>query len=769
MSTRVFWLIATFSIFVLLVAACGGGTVQEAAQQAQEQAQQAAEEVQEAAEQTQEQVEQAVETTAGCDDPIGCVTVAPGEPLKIASALVIAGPNATLGLDSQYGVQIAIQDKGQVLGHDIELVPEDGGCSAEGGQTAATKIASDESIVAVIGHNCSSSCTPAAPIYNDAGLTMISPSCTAPALTAPATHIASFLRTAHNDNVQGRVMAEFVYNELGLRSAATIHDGSPYAEQLQQVFADVFTELGGQISAQEAVNVGDTDMRPVLTSIATGQPDIIYYPIFIAEGGFVTTQAKEIAGLENTVLAGADGMISPVFIEAAGDAAENMYISGPDLSFSGSRYENFKTAYTEISGENLLSAFHAHAYDAANMIFAAIEQVAQTDAEGNTIIGRQALRDALYGTTNFDGITGLLSCNENGDCADPKIAVNQIQNGAYVSIYQGGEFIADTAMAETEEQTMESEHAGDMMAVEIEPISIAVVMPSSTTDLAWSQAMFDALTHLQAAAGGEDVVQISFTESMFNVTDAAAALRDYAADGNDIVIAHGTQYGTSMFEIAPDFPDTTFAWGTATDTGESEGLTNVFAYEARAEQGGYVNGVLAANLSEAGVIGIVGPVEAGDAKLYIDGFVQGAQAANPDITVNISYTGSFGDTALAAEAANTHISAGADVLTGSAQQVVGAIGVASDKGVPWMGTQSDQSPLAPDIVVSSQLYVWDDVLLDIIKKHQAGELGGTVYALTLENGGLKMLYSDSLPSEAVEAAKQTEADIASGAITVTVE
>ena len=81
-------------------------------------------------------------------------------------------------------------------------------------------------------------------------------------------------------------MAEFVYNELGLRSAATIHDGSPYAEQLQQVFADVFAELGGTITAQEAVNVGDTDMRPVLTSIATGAPDIIYYPIFIAEGGF---------------------------------------------------------------------------------------------------------------------------------------------------------------------------------------------------------------------------------------------------------------------------------------------------------------------------------------------------------------------------------------------------------------------------------------------------------------------------------------------------
>ena len=273
------------------------------------------------------------EMAATCEDPLGCVTVEPGDPLKIASALVIAGPNAPLGIDTQVGVEIAIAQRGQVAGHDVELIAEDGGCSAEGGQTVATKIASDDTILGVVGHNCSSSCTPAATIYNDAGVTMISPSCTAPALTGEGTHVESFLRTAHNDNIQGRVMAEFVYNELGLRSAATIHDGSPYAEQLQQVFADTFVEMGGTITAQEAVNVGDTDMRPVLTSIASGAPELLYYPIFIAEGGFITAQAKEIAGLEETILAGADGMQSPQFIEAAGPAAQNMYLSGPDLSF----------------------------------------------------------------------------------------------------------------------------------------------------------------------------------------------------------------------------------------------------------------------------------------------------------------------------------------------------------------------------------------------------------------------------------------------------
>ncbi len=306
----------------------------------------------------------------------------------------------------------------------------------------------------------------------------------------------------------------------------------------------------------------------------------------------------------------------------------------------------------------------------------------------------------------------------------------------------------------------------DANAGGIAPIRIAIVMPSTITDLAWSQAMYDSLLRIQESAGGPDVVEIAYTENMFNVTDAAAAIRDYAADGYNLVLAHGTQYGTSLFEIAPDFPETSFAWGTATDTGSELGLTNVFAYEARAEEGGYVNGVLAAGITESGVLGVVGPVEAGDAKLYIDGFVAGAEATNPDVQVNISYTGSFGDTALAAEAASTHIQAGADVLTGSAQQVVGAIGVAAEQGVPWMGTQSDQSPLAPDTVIATQLFDWDGVVLDMITKHQSGTFGGTAYALSLENGGLVMQFADSLDAAAVAAATDAEQQIVSGAVDV---
>ncbi|MEM7133574.1 MAG: BMP family protein [Chloroflexota bacterium] len=328
---------------------------------------------------------------------------------------------------------------------------------------------------------------------------------------------------------------------------------------------------------------------------------------------------------------------------------------------------------------------------------------------------------------------------------------------------------AESEVAPEATEAPAEEGADESMDGEMEPIRIAIVMPSATTDLAWSQSIFDALLQIQEEAGGEDVVEIAFSEGMFVVTDAAAALRDYAADGYNLVIAHGTQYGSSLFEIAPDFPETSFAYGTATDVGSESGLTNVFAYEARAEEGGYVNGVLAASISESGIIGVVGPVEAGDAKLYIDGFVAGVEATNSDAVVNISYTGSFGDTALAAEAANVHIDAGADVLTGSAQQVVGAIGVAKEAGVPWLGTQSDQSSLAPEIVVSSQLYDWVPALQDMITRHQSGEMGGVAYKLTIADGGLVMSYADGLDEAAVAAAEEANAAIAAGELAVEVE
>ena len=372
-----------------------------------------------------------------CEDELGCVTYAPGEPIRIASALVITGPDAQLGLDSQYGVEIAIEDAGEVAGHPVELQAEDDGCNAEGGQAAGQKIVSDPTIIGVIGTSCSGAGVPMSEVISEAGYAMVSPSNTAPSLTGPdQAWNPGYLRTAHNDKVQGAAMASYAYNELGLQSAAAIHDGDPYTEGLANAFAQSFEDLGGTVVEFTAVNKGDTDMRPVLTSVAAaGPPEFLYYPVFTAECAFLTKQAKEVAGLENTQLSAADGCISDAAAEAIGEPGEGMLFSGPDISFSGTEYEVFKVSYKNKYGTDTLSVFHAHAYDAANMLFDCIEQVADTEDDGTTHIGRQALRDCLYDTSGFSGLTGTLNCDQYGDCADPKISVSELQGGEYVKIW----------------------------------------------------------------------------------------------------------------------------------------------------------------------------------------------------------------------------------------------------------------------------------------------------------------------------------------------
>jgi branched-chain amino acid transport system substrate-binding protein len=363
---------------------------------------------------------------AKCEDPIGVVVIKPGEPIHIACWMVVAGPDASLGTDTKRGVEIAVDDRGgKLLGHPIKISVQDTGCNAEGGQAAATKLASDPTIVAAVGSNCSSEAKPGAPILWKAGIATVSPSNTAPYLTDPkrGPEYDGYLRTAHNDKVQGAVAAEFAYKKLGVRRAATIHDGSVYAEQLQAVFAETFKKLGGTITAQEAVAPTDTDMRPVLTKIATGKPEFLYYPIFIAAGGHITRQAKEVAGLEKIPLMGADGIFSPDFYKAAGEAAIGMYHSSPDFSAFAGGYKDFLQKHQKKYGEKPLAPFHAHAYDAALMIFAAIEKVAKKQPDGSLCIGRKALRDALYATKNLKGLTGTITCDPYGDCADPRIAV----------------------------------------------------------------------------------------------------------------------------------------------------------------------------------------------------------------------------------------------------------------------------------------------------------------------------------------------------------
>ena len=317
---------------------------------------------------------------------------------------------------------------------------------------------------------------------------------------------------------------------------------------------------------------------------------------------------------------------------------------------------------------------------------------------------------------------------------------------------------AEAAAAAAQEAAAAATDTDDAEMMDAEPLRAAVVTPSAENDLAFSQSIVDALHRMEEAGL---LSEIAISPGLFIVEDAGLALRDYAEDGYDLVIAHGSQYGGLLEAIAPDFPDTAFAWGTSVET---FGQPNISAYTTASDEGAYAMGLAAAVIAGGAPVGIIGPIEVGDAKLYVDGFQAGVEAGEG--TANAVYTQNFGDVQLAAEAARSFIGNGAAVLTGTAQMTVGAIGVAREQGIPWFGTQSNQTTVGPEVVVANQVYKWDVVLDDLVRDIQAGTYGGNSYLINFANGGLVIEYNDAydLPAAARSAIEDAVAGFADGSL-----
>jgi branched-chain amino acid transport system substrate-binding protein len=366
---------------------------------------------------------------ADCSTAPGCVEVAAGEPIQIGTLLSISGDTKNLGLDSQYGAALALDyldgtfdgTMGQVAGHDVTMVNEDDGCSADGGQKGATTIAANPQIVGVIGTSCSSASLGVADkILSEKGIVTISPSATNPALTTEGTHQPYYFRTAHNDRIQAAVVSDFALQKLSAQTAATIHDESPYTQGLTDGYKANFEAGGGQVTSEDAVNSADKDFKSLLTQIAQNAPDVIYAPDFNPACALIAKQKATTSGLENTTLLGSDGCSDASYTDIAGPAADGVYLSGPDLtSFSGGDFyaNELIPAYVDQYGSQPLSVFHAHAFDAMNVLVLAIEDTAVQNDDGSLTINRVALRDAVQNTTDYQGVIGTITCTPEGDCA----------------------------------------------------------------------------------------------------------------------------------------------------------------------------------------------------------------------------------------------------------------------------------------------------------------------------------------------------------------
>ncbi|MXZ20064.1 MAG: ABC transporter substrate-binding protein [Caldilineaceae bacterium SB0665_bin_25] len=366
--------------------------------------------------------------------PLGTVVVGGGEEIQIRAlgTLTRAGD---LGVPSQRGVALAVADYGPIKGHGVSMgAGLDSLCSAEGGAAAADTVLGDGQVVGVVGTSCSVAAAAASPILSEAGLVMVAPSTTSPSLTsdlrgnAGANYHAGYHRVASNDLYQAEAVADFVYNELGLRKMAAVHDGDPYTSGLTAAFKAAFEELGGTV-AVAMVNKGDTDMLPVLTEIAAASPEGLFLPIFPEEAGAILLQSGAVEGLAGLARIGGGGLLVSDFL--ALPESEGFYFAGPALDFgsnvngaTGRSGDELNAAYQERYGEHSTSAYLAHAYDATTILLRAIEEVAV--AAGDALyIDRAKLREALGGTSGFSGIIGTISCDGFGDCGTGRVQISQ--------------------------------------------------------------------------------------------------------------------------------------------------------------------------------------------------------------------------------------------------------------------------------------------------------------------------------------------------------
>ncbi|MCQ3803548.1 MAG: branched-chain amino acid ABC transporter substrate-binding protein [bacterium] len=371
------------------------------------------------------------------DGSLGTVEVAPGEAVQIRSVYTNPGDIALLGNSAEKAIVFAVEDYGTIHGFDVNLgVGLDDMCSPEGGMITGSLVIAEGDVVGVVGTNCSAAAAEASPLLTSAGLVLISPSNTAPSLTSDlagnegGSHFPGYYRTAHNDLIQGEAVAHFLYGE-GVSSAAVVHDGGPYTMGLATAFSDAFEEHGGVITGTWEVDRKDEDLVPVLTEIAEGEPEALFFPIFFPTGGFLVEQAAEMPAFADTVLAAADGLLSDQFLSLP--ETEGMFVSGPDARLgdntnqsTGVSAPQLKARLEEVEGQPPTNAFWGHAYDATVLLLDAVTAASYIRAEDSTlVIDRAGLREYLDNLSGFHGVSGILACDEFGDCGASRVVIHE--------------------------------------------------------------------------------------------------------------------------------------------------------------------------------------------------------------------------------------------------------------------------------------------------------------------------------------------------------
>lgn len=356
-----------------------------------------------------------------------------GNTIVIGIGAPLTQGTVAIGQGIKRGVELAVEtmnnsEEASELGIFFKTSEGDDQGDPKTGVNAANTFASDRSVIGVVGHYNSGVTIPASKVYLDNGITMVSPGATSPNVTAQG--FKNVFRTCATDAVQGPAGADAAL-ALGYKTAVVIDDSTPYGEGLAQEFAKTYKAGGGTIHFEAKTQDKDTDFNALVTRMKAANPDIVYYAGLYNAGALLTKQMKD-AGL-NVPIMGGDGLYDLEYIRLAGGMAEGDYTFSVGLPVSMLPLaEQFEKDYAAKFGGQEIGAFDAYAYDAAMAIMKAVLEVARE--QGASAVTSPAGREAVMEATanvSFEGVTGPVSFDENGDTNNKTVTLYKVVNGQW--------------------------------------------------------------------------------------------------------------------------------------------------------------------------------------------------------------------------------------------------------------------------------------------------------------------------------------------------
>ena len=355
--------------------------------------------------------------------------------ILIGVNLELTGDVSVYGVPERNAFEQAVSEvnaKGGIDGKLVELVIYDNAYDQAKAVQNTEKLIED-GVVAILGSATSGMTMAIAPVAKENGLVVFTPSGTNSAVTMDGDVVNPYVfRSCFIDPFQGQVLANFASNDLAASKVVImVNNGSEYSKELARIFTEQLNKNGGEVVETASYADSDTDYKASLTSLATKEFDVLFIADYAKNAGLIIGQARSTAGLEEVKIIGPDGFEDPQLNDLAGGAqnVNNVYFSTHFSSLSDNqKVADFVASYqafTKAAGkEEPASVFAALAYDAAYMLFAAIDAADSTDPE--------AIRDSLESLPAFSGVTGDISFDALHNAVKPAFLI-ELNNGVAVN------------------------------------------------------------------------------------------------------------------------------------------------------------------------------------------------------------------------------------------------------------------------------------------------------------------------------------------------